>query len=71
MIKFFGARGQGKRYNSILDEPVFICNKCRVLFAVKYLAPHQVMHCPQCGEPTDIPITMRKEYLDGYWKGEK
>ena len=70
MIKFFGARGQGKRYNSILDEPVFICDKCRVLFGVKYLEPYQIMHCPQCGYPTTAPTTLRKKYLECNWEEE-
>lgn len=70
MIKFFWPRS-GKKFNSMLDEPVFICDKCRVLFGVKYLEPYFVMHCPQCGYPTTTPTTMRKQYLGGSWNGEE
>ena len=68
-MRFFGGRSQGKTYAKavtyMLDEPLFHCERCRILFPTpKYLAQIQVMYCPQCAERLGSPRSLRQRYLD-------
>ena len=68
MKKIILSRKQGKmrlRISEMLDEPVFICDKCKVLFAIKYLEPFDVVYCPRCAAPLNKHTTMREKYLGG------
>ena len=62
------SRKQGKmrlRISEMLDEPVFECRGCKILFAVKYLPTFDVAYCPRCAAPLSKHTTMREKYLGG------
>lgn len=68
MKKIMLARGCGKprlRISEMLDEPVFECKACNILFAVKYLPAFAVAYCPQCAAPLSKHTTLREKYLGG------
>ena len=50
---------------SILDERLFKCDHCRIMFGIpKYLTEYQVRCCPQCAYPLKSSTTLRKEYFE-------
>lgn len=66
-MKIF-ARGDHKvnmRVSEMLDEPVFECKTCKILFAIKYLPVFDVIYCPRCAASLGNPTTLRKKYLEG------
>ena len=66
MKKISLARGNDKvRHiiSEILDKPVYTCTACKVLFAVEYLPPFDVLYCPRCGSPVNEQTTLRHKYL--------
>ena len=51
------------RRSEMLDEPIFECKACRIVFAVKYLPEFAIKYCPRCAAPVGENTTLRKEYL--------
>lgn len=60
-------RSRRKRNNAtseLLDEPMFECVECNIIFAVKYIPEYEVMYCHCCDALLVSPhTTLRKKYL--------
>lgn len=57
------ARGDRKP-SKMLDEPLFECSACKIVFSIEYIPVFDVVYCPRCAAKLGKSTTLREKYLE-------